>query len=111
MLRAWCPKEIYELSRPIFNQKFSPFGLQLPLLILRGDIWRIGRKTSEKLKRCGIYNAAHFVDRGPVWVKKCLTIKGLMTQLELKGQPCIPLAEKTAPPKSIQVSRTWGHVL
>ncbi|MDR0653646.1 MAG: DUF4113 domain-containing protein [Synergistaceae bacterium] len=34
-----------------------------------------------------------------------------MTQLELKGQPCIPLVTGTAPPKSIQVSRTWGSVL
>jgi DNA polymerase V len=76
-----------------------------------GDIWGIGRKTSEQLKRCGILNAGHFVDRDPVWVKKHLTIKGLMTQLELMGQPCIPLVTETAPPKSIQVSRTWGNIL
>jgi DNA polymerase V len=34
-----------------------------------------------------------------------------MTQRELNGYPCFPLVTKPAPPKSIQVSRTWGSVL
>jgi DNA polymerase V len=76
-----------------------------------GDVWGIGRKASEKLNRYGVYNAGHFIAKDPVWVKKNLTIKGLMTQLELKGQPCIPLVTKQNPPKSIQVSRTWGNIL
>ncbi|MDR1515094.1 MAG: Y-family DNA polymerase [Synergistaceae bacterium] len=75
------------------------------------DIWGIGRKTAEQLNRHGIFNAGHFVDRDPVWVKKRFTVRGLMTQLELKGQPCMPIAAETAAPKSIQVSRTWGNVL
>lgn len=76
-----------------------------------GDIWGIGRKTAEALNRDGIYSAGHFVDRDSVWVKRRLTVRGLMTQLELKGQPCLPIVAGTAPPKSIQVSRTWGNVL
>ena len=76
-----------------------------------GDIWGIGRKTAEKLKGYGILNAGHFARMDPVWVKKQLTIRGVMTQLELRGQPCIPIVTGTPPPKSIQVSRTWGSVL
>jgi DNA polymerase V len=76
-----------------------------------GDIWGIGRKAAEKLNGYGVFNAGHFIDKDPVWVKKHLTIRGVMTQFELKGQPCIPLANRPAPPKSIQVSRTWGNVL
>jgi DNA polymerase V len=76
-----------------------------------GDVWGIGRKTAEKLNRYGIFSAGHFTDKDPVWVKKRLTVKGLMTQFELKGQPCLPLVTEPAPPKSIQVSRTWGNVL
>lgn len=75
------------------------------------DVWGIGYKTGEKLRRCGIYTAADYVKKDPVWVKKYLTIKGVMTQYELSGQPCIPLVTQAAPPKSIQVSRTWGSVL
>jgi DNA polymerase V len=76
-----------------------------------GDIWGIGRKTAEKLNGHGILSAGHFARMDPVWVKKQLTIRGVMTQLELKGQPCIPLVTGTPSPKSIQVSRTWGSVL
>jgi DNA polymerase V len=76
-----------------------------------GDIWGIGHKTSEKLNMYGIFSAGDFVTKDPVWVKKHLTVRGLMTQLELKGQRCIPLAAGASPPKSIQVSRTWGTVL
>ncbi|MDR1137096.1 MAG: hypothetical protein LBK91_02125, partial [Synergistaceae bacterium] len=43
-----------------------------------GDIWGIGRKTAEKLNRHGIYNAGSFAAKDPSWVKKRLTIKGLM---------------------------------
>jgi DNA polymerase V len=76
-----------------------------------GDIWGIGRKTAETLTRYGILSAGHFVDRDPVWVKRRLTVRGLMTQLELKGQPCLPVLAEAAAPKSIQVSRTWGNIL
>jgi DNA polymerase V len=76
-----------------------------------GDVWGIGRKTAEQLNRHGVLNAAHFTDRDPAWVKKRFTVRGLMTQIELKGQPCLPLVTEAAPPKSIQVSRTWGNVL
>jgi DNA polymerase V len=76
-----------------------------------GDVWGIGRKTAEELKRQGIFTAAHFVRKDPAWVKKRFTVRGLITQLELKGQPCLPLVTDPSPPKSIQVSRTWGNVL
>ena len=75
------------------------------------DIWGIGYRAAEKLKRSGLITAADFVRKDPVWIKKHLTIRGVMTQYELKGQPCIPLVTQPPPAKSIQVSRTWGTVL
>jgi DNA polymerase V len=75
------------------------------------DIWGIGRKSAEKLNRWGIYTAGDFTRKDSLWVKKAMSIKGLMTQLELMGHPCLPLVTTPPPPKSIQVSRTWGSVL
>ncbi|MDR2179714.1 MAG: Y-family DNA polymerase [Synergistaceae bacterium] len=75
------------------------------------DIWGIGRKTAEKLRRYGIATAGAFVLQDPLWVKKELTVRGLATQYELQGRSCIPLETKVPLPKSIQVSRTWGSVL
>jgi DNA polymerase V len=51
------------------------------------------------------------VDKDPLWVKKQLTIRGLVTQYELQGKPSIPLVTEIPLPKSIQVSRTWGSIL
>jgi DNA polymerase V len=76
-----------------------------------GDVWGIGPMAAEKLIRCGMFTASDFVRMNPVTVKKLLTVRGVMTQLELSGQPCLPLLTAAAPPKSIQVSRTWGTVL
>jgi DNA polymerase V len=75
------------------------------------DIWGIGPKAAEKLTRQGMVTAVDFLRMNPVYVKKLLSIRGVMTQLELQGQPCLPLVTAAAPPKSIQVSRTWGTVL
>jgi DNA polymerase V len=76
-----------------------------------GDILGIGPKAALKLRRCAIETAEDFVRMNPVTVKKALTVIGVMTQFELQGQPCFPLVTLPAPPKSIQVSRTWGSVL
>jgi DNA polymerase V len=76
-----------------------------------GDVWGIGRKSAEYLNRWGIYTAGDFVRKDSLWVKKAMTVRGLMTQLELRGQQCLPLVTTQPLPKSIQVSRTWGGVL
>jgi DNA polymerase V len=76
-----------------------------------GDVWGIGRKSAEYLNRWGIYTAGDFVRKDSLWVKKAMTVRGLMTQCELRGQPCLPLVTTPPLPKSIQVSRTWGNVL
>ena len=73
------------------------------------DVWGIGRKNADKLNRWGIITAFDFAGKDPVWIKKVMSIRGVITQYELRGQPCIPLVTEPAPPKSIQVSRTWGQ--
>ena len=75
------------------------------------DVWGIGNKAAAKLNGHGIFDAAGFVRMNPAAVKRYLTVRGILTQLELRGQPCIPLITSPAPPKSIQVSRTWGSRL
>jgi DNA polymerase V len=75
------------------------------------DIWGIGRGGAAFLRGWGARTAGDFVRKDPLWVKKWMSIRGVMTQYELKGQPCIPVAVRNAPPKSVQASRTWGVVL
>jgi DNA polymerase V len=75
------------------------------------EVWGIGRKSAAMLGRWGIFTAGDFARKDPLWVRKMMTVRGLMTQSELSGQPCLPLVTAPLPPKSIQVSRTWGSPL
>ncbi|MDR1885843.1 MAG: Y-family DNA polymerase [Synergistaceae bacterium] len=76
-----------------------------------GDVWGIGHKSAIRLNRWGIYTAGDFIRKDSLWVRRAMTVRGLVTQLELRGQPCLPLVTTPPQPKSIQVSRTWGNVL
>jgi DNA polymerase V len=75
------------------------------------DIWGIGRRSADLLRRWGVPTAAHFADKDPLWIRKKFTVRGLMTQCELKGQSCMPVSSDEKRPQSIQVSRTWGSVI
>lgn len=73
-----------------------------------GDIWGIGRRYAEFLKRFNIKTAYDFKQCDEAWVRKNLTINGLKTLLELKGQSCIKLEDNLDEKKSITVSRLFG---
>lgn len=73
------------------------------------DVWGIGRKYAAMLARHGVVNARQFRDLPRDWVKKKMTIGGLHTQLELRGQPCLSLEEITPVRKSVVSSRSFGR--
>jgi len=73
------------------------------------DIWGIGRRYSQKLNSYGVYTAADFVTLPPEWVKKEMSINGLRTQNELKGESCIDFLDFVPPKKQICVSRSFAR--
>lgn len=78
---------------------------QLPV----GEVWGIGPRYSELLTRHGITDALALSQAPDDWVRQQLTVVGLKTVHELRGQPCHPL-ELTAPNKKlITCSRSFGH--
>jgi DNA polymerase V len=89
-----------------------PAGPELDRLLAGievGDIWGIGRQSTRKLATCNIGTALDLRDADPALVRRLLTVTGARTQLELRGVPCIDLAEAPAPRKSIITSRSFGH--
>lgn len=74
-----------------------------------GEVWGIGRRYADKLHRLGVHTARQLKDRPDHWVQRRLTIKGLMTVKELRGQPCIPIEDAPQPHKSIMSSRSFGR--
>ncbi|MEN8135453.1 MAG: Y-family DNA polymerase [Thermodesulfobacteriota bacterium] len=74
-----------------------------------GDVWGIGRRSTEKLNRRGIYSARQLRDSDDTWIRKRLTVTGLRTVMELRGIPCVHAASVHATKQSIISSRSFGQ--
>lgn len=72
------------------------------------DIWGIGYRYAKLLYNHNIKNAYQLTNCSDTWIRKQLTINGLKTALELRGQSCLDLQDVPDPKKSITVSRMFG---
>lgn len=72
-----------------------------------GDIWGIGRRSSQKLESYGVRTAYDLLQMEPRWVRQMLTITGLDTLYELLGEERIPY-KKEEQTKSICRSRSFS---
>jgi DNA polymerase V len=95
--------------RGVFDFADSP----APDLVLRhtdiGEVWGIGRRHAKRLRALGIGDALAFRALDDAWVRKKMTVTGLHTLLELRGQPCLPLDAGPANRKTIVSSRSFGR--
>lgn len=69
------------------------------------EIWGIGRQSALKLHANGVHNALQFARLPEGYVRRQLSIVGLRTQRELRGEPAIPFAP-TQPRQTISASRS-----
>ena len=74
------------------------------------DIWGVGGRYKKMLNSHGISNAYELSLADEKWVKKRMTVMGLRTVLELKGQPCIDFDYEPSAKKAIISSRSFGKV-
>jgi len=70
------------------------------------DVWGIGRRYSKKLKAAGIITAWDFSQKQEAWVQREMTIVGVKTWRELRGESCISI-EELPHKKSICTSRSF----
>lgn len=73
------------------------------------DIWGVGWRTAPKLKARGIKNAYELSQASDAWVQEQLTIRGLKTVRELRGESCTSLDRGEDPQQSIARTRSFGH--
>lgn len=76
-----------------------------------GDVWGIGRQHAKRLAALGIETAYDFAHGAitPEWVRKHMSVVGLRTFQELRGEACIGLEQVAPPKKNIMVSRSFGR--
>lgn len=75
------------------------------------DIWGIGRRYSKMLKNNYINTALAFTDLSPEWVRSKMSIVGLRTWKELRGEPCITFEDSIDDKKQICTSRSFSSEL
>ncbi len=88
------------------NQKQLDYALKFTAI---EDVWGIGRRYSAKLRIKGINTAYDFINLPESWVLKEMTVVGLKTYRELKGEGCLSLEEVRPPKKAIATTRSFGR--
>lgn len=75
------------------------------------DIWGVGRRRAPKLRQLGVRTAYDLTQLTDEWVLKHMTITGLRTVRELRGESCIPLDEfeDDNHQKTLSVTRMFGQ--
>lgn len=75
------------------------------------EIWGIGSRLAEQLKKLGICTAFDFKKCEPSWIKKRFSVVVERTLLELQGHNCLPLEEVEEPNQSILRSRSFKEAI
>ncbi|WP_205503188.1 Y-family DNA polymerase [Rufibacter psychrotolerans] len=75
------------------------------------DVWGVGRQYARKLAGYGVQTAYDLSCATDSFVKKHLTIVGLRTVKELRGESCLDLELAPPPKQNICTSRSFGEPL
>jgi DNA polymerase V len=94
-------------ARGILDLTHSPYlGHALEITEV-DDIWGIGPKYAQYLKKHGIFNALQFKNANSYMIQKKMGICGTRMQKELNEQSCFPLESNPSAKKNLSVSRSF----
>jgi len=74
-----------------------------------GEIWGIGRRTTQSLEAANVLTVGDLLDKPVSWIRKRYSITLLRTVEELRGQDQLGLQAAAAPRQQIIASRSFGH--
>lgn len=114
-------KTLAKIANRIVKKRLLPEGvlhLKNPEYVKRAlqvteveDIWGVGRRYATKLRYYGVNTAYDLTQKSDSWVRREMTVVGLRTVTELRGEPCIGLDLAGMSKKSIVTSRSFGSLL
>lgn len=73
------------------------------------DVWGIGHRHAKKLAYHSIHTAWDLTQRSESWIRKELTVTGVRTWKELRGESCVSI-EELPHKKSICTSRSFSGI-
>ncbi len=74
-----------------------------------GEIWGIGRRTSQSLEAAQVITVGDLLDKPVSWIRKRYSVTLLRTVEELKGQDQLGLQGDAPPRQQIIASRSFGN--
>jgi DNA polymerase V len=77
--------------------------------VMVADVWNVGRSYTALLERNGIKNALQLRDADDKWIRQHMTVTGLRTVHELRGQPCIEFQPIPKVKQQLCCSLTFGE--
>lgn len=95
---------VCDLSTPEIRSRVYP---QIAL----GQVWGMGPASVKKVGLLGVVTVADFVAMPTEQVRKVLTVTGLRTHAELRGQACMVMASAPPPRKELAVTRSFGRAV
>ena len=75
------------------------------------EVWGLGPASVEKAAKLGAFSIAEFVALPSEQVRKSMTVTGMRTQAELRGQQCLTMASAPPPRKELAVTRSFGRAV
>ena len=75
------------------------------------EVWGIGRRIEEKLKRIGILTALDLINAPAPIIRKVGGVHLERTQKELQGRQCISIEQIPEPKKNVCCSRSFGRAV
>ncbi|WP_435679661.1 Y-family DNA polymerase [Patiriisocius sp.] len=75
------------------------------------DVWGLGRKHQERLKKRGVFTAYEFTQVNLAWVRKQMTVVGERLWRELHGESCIDFTTMPKRKKAVGTAKSFGKKL
>ena len=75
------------------------------------DVWGIGRRLGLRLRSVGVHTAHDLIQLPENWIHQQLTVRGLKTVKELKGEPCWEYMGGNEIQKQMAFTRMFGHTI
>lgn len=111
-------KTLAKLANDLAKKKLSSGGLlmlndlgEIKSVLkktLPGDIWGVGEQYGKLLEKNGFGTAWAFSRAPDLWIRKNMTVMGLRTAKELRGESCIPMDMVIPDKKGIMTARSFG---
>jgi DNA polymerase V len=104
-LASYYAKRRPELRGVYAPSNFEPLLDQFPV----EEVWGIGRCLAKRLARHGIFTCAQLIAKSDTWIRKEMSVVGLRTVWELRGEPALEIEEEESRKQSIMSSRLFGR--